>query len=65
MSHGVDSSARLAAIIASSDDAIISQDLNGDITSWNVSAERLFGDTAAEAVADLRPLVVDPAVEYP
>jgi PAS domain S-box-containing protein len=48
----------LAAIIDSSDDAIVSKTLDGVITSWNRGAERIFGYNAAEAVGQHITLIV-------
>ncbi|HYD18511.1 MAG TPA: PAS domain S-box protein [Patescibacteria group bacterium] len=45
-------SAHLGAIISSSDDAIVSKNLDGIVTSWNPAAERIFGWTEAEMVGN-------------
>src|SRR4029434_1327939 len=56
----VEAQSLLAAIVASSEDAIVSKTLDGVITSWNKGAERLFGWTAQEAIGESIHLIVPP-----
>ena len=51
---------RLAAVVASSDDAIITETLEGTIETWNRSAETLFGYPAADAIGRSIELIVPP-----
>ena len=51
---------RLAAIVESSEDAIVSKTVNGSIWTWNGGAERLFGYSAQEAVGQSIALIIPP-----
>ena len=53
---------RLAAVVASSEDAIVTETLDGSIETWNRSAERLFGYSAAEVIGRSIELIVPPEV---
>ena len=54
---------KLAAIVESSDDAIIGKDLTGRIVSWNLAAERLFGYRAGEMVGQSVNRIIPPDLE--
>ena len=57
-----EANAWLAAVVESSDDAIISEDLNGIITSWNAGAQRMFEYTKAEAIGQPLKLIIPSAL---
>ena len=57
-SHSDQASSLLAAIVDSSDDVIISKNLDGIITSWNTSAQRVFGYSSKEAIGAHITLII-------
>ncbi|MFZ5453845.1 MAG: PAS domain S-box protein [Thermodesulfobacteriota bacterium] len=61
--HAEQKSAQLAAMVQSSDDAIIGKTLEGIITSWNKGAEKIYGYSESEAVGRPLSILIPPGLE--
>ena len=55
---------RYAAIVESSDDAIIAKTLDGVISAWNAAAERMFGHSAREAIGQPITIIIPPDLHH-